>query len=185
MSVEGPLATKFHAVFGEMVKKENGVRAHHPSMALTLERGALLRARNQSTSAPTTPRPSAGSTMYRQTAAVRFLEEKTHLDRFDERANTPEALFRGVSHDGNGRKDYLFRRSKYNWQERYGHPMTSSQFYGSSHVRGEVNYVGATSKHLRKPIIMSSFFRGRGIDEIHKNVPGGGEDDDRKLGRLR
>eukprot|EP00450_Noctiluca_scintillans_P011831 CAMPEP_0194494160 /NCGR_PEP_ID=MMETSP0253-20130528/12152_1 /TAXON_ID=2966 /ORGANISM="Noctiluca scintillans" /LENGTH=172 /DNA_ID=CAMNT_0039335233 /DNA_START=61 /DNA_END=577 /DNA_ORIENTATION=- len=72
------------------------------------------------------PKPRAHST---PSSAMRFLEEQMGLES-GRRPSTREGLYSGVSHDEKGRALYLRNRRKYDVAERYGMPVTESQWYG-------------------------------------------------------
>eukprot|EP00440_Ansanella_granifera_P021296 gb/GFBE01023116.1/.p1 GENE.gb/GFBE01023116.1/~~gb/GFBE01023116.1/.p1 ORF type:complete len:159 (+),score=13.51 gb/GFBE01023116.1/:1-477(+) len=102
---------------------------------------------------------SAGST-FRRSAALGFLEEKLEIRGADvARPGTRECLYRGVSADGQGRKEYLRRRAKYGVEERYGRPATEAQVMALSMKMGRGAHPPAFG---HKPVIAQSFYRTRG-----------------------
>jgi len=74
------------------------------------------------------------------------------------RPSTREKLYRGVSHDGQGRAQYLRLRKKYGVTERYETPQTMTHDYGS----GTDKFQYSASVNCRKPIIQSSFLSSHG-----------------------
>eukprot|EP00929_Paragymnodinium_shiwhaense_P045089 TRINITY_DN23081_c0_g1_i1.p1 TRINITY_DN23081_c0_g1~~TRINITY_DN23081_c0_g1_i1.p1 ORF type:complete len:165 (+),score=35.92 TRINITY_DN23081_c0_g1_i1:90-584(+) len=105
-------------------------------------------------------------------AAMRFLEEKVGLAELDSanvedgRPPTRQALYRGVSHDGQGRAEYLRLRKKYGVLERYDTPQTVTHDYGV----GTDKVLYTASVNCKKPIIQSSFYRPMGV-QTHKDMP--------------
>merc|ERR1712136_557522 len=83
---------------------------------------------------------------------MRFLEEQMGLES-GRRPSTREGLYSGVSHDEKGRALYLRNRRKYDVAERYGMPVTESQWYG--YLTSEIP---TDTRNFRKPIIQQSFF---------------------------
>mmetsp|Transcript_91492 Transcript_91492/g.259117 ORF Transcript_91492/g.259117 Transcript_91492/m.259117 type:complete len:172 (-) Transcript_91492:38-553(-) len=153
----------------ETITKEERTRWNHPLLQKMREerRGgqngrtaeALISARGPRASSMTTPR----------SAAVRFLEEKTGTLAPAKDLPVREMLYRGVSHDGNGRVEYLRARKKCTVTERYGRPLTETHAYGWELGTGSAS-TAAASPNCRKPIIQKSFFRPMGV-ETHKNLP--------------
>ncbi|CAE8620662.1 unnamed protein product, partial [Polarella glacialis] len=86
---------------------------------------------------------TGGRSGSRRSSAVGFLEEKLNLPGF-RRSGTPELLYHG------GRKQYLQRRKKYSIQERYGHPITESQNFGTEIP---ADYFLHPAEHGHKPVI--------------------------------
>jgi len=151
-----------HKLAMESIRKEERTRWNHDarttgSMTLRDAGGVLVTPRLNSA----TPRVSA---------AVRFLEEKTGLaDPAADRPLTRELLYRGVSHDGNGRAEYLKERKKYNVLDRYGIPCTVSHQYGLGDDGKETTNFAA-SPNCKKPIVQRSFFRAMGV-ATYKDPP--------------
>lgn len=102
----------------------------------------------------------AMTTALRRTAAIGFLEEKLHMQADTDRPCTRELLYRGVSADGQGRKEYLRRRAGYGIAERYGQPQTEAQVMSLS-LRLNPGELRPPS-FGKKPIIANTFYRTRG-----------------------
>mmetsp|Transcript_54473 Transcript_54473/g.117936 ORF Transcript_54473/g.117936 Transcript_54473/m.117936 type:complete len:163 (-) Transcript_54473:173-661(-) len=148
----------------EHIVKEERCRWNHPSTVLQRSGKEAAQARSPPVSART-----AGSD---RSAALRFLEEKTGsstdvADLDTPRPGTRELLYRGVSHDGEGRAEYLKQRRKHGVLERYGMPLTETQWYGQ--FSSDSNQYAA-SPNCRKPIIQRSFFRTMGV-ATYKDLP--------------
>ncbi|CAE7568888.1 CML12 [Symbiodinium pilosum] len=77
-----------------------------------------------------------------------------------DRPCTRELLYRGVSADGHGRKEYLRRRARYGIAERYGQPQTEAQVMSLS-LRMNPSELRPPS-FGKKPIIANTFYRTRG-----------------------
>lgn len=97
---------------------------------------------------------------FRQTAALGFLDEKLHIQAESDRPGTRDLLYRGVSADGHGRKEYLQRRTRYDIHERYQQPQTEAQLMSLS-LRMNPSALRPPS-FGKKPIIANSFYRTRG-----------------------
>lgn len=141
----------------EIIEKEDRARWNHANGP----RGETLRNVGEQTLATT----CAAKLRSRPSAAIRFLEEKAGLENC-RRPSTRETLYKGVSHDGEGRADYLRQRRKYDVIERNGMPVTETHWYG--HGTKDISYVSA---HCKKPIIQRSFFRTQGVN-THRDLPG-------------
>eukprot|EP00437_Effrenium_voratum_P010112 CAMPEP_0181440602 /NCGR_PEP_ID=MMETSP1110-20121109/23055_1 /TAXON_ID=174948 /ORGANISM="Symbiodinium sp., Strain CCMP421" /LENGTH=165 /DNA_ID=CAMNT_0023564417 /DNA_START=68 /DNA_END=565 /DNA_ORIENTATION=- len=97
---------------------------------------------------------------FRRSAALGFLEEKLHIQMESDRPCTRELLYRGVSADGQGRKEYLKRRTRYDIHERYEQPQTEAQVMSLS-LRMNSSALRPPS-FGKKPIIANTFYRTRG-----------------------
>mmetsp|Transcript_78246 Transcript_78246/g.221208 ORF Transcript_78246/g.221208 Transcript_78246/m.221208 type:complete len:191 (-) Transcript_78246:126-698(-) len=175
----------------ECIQKEDRTRWNHPTSARSQSAtfahdreigSACFRMNGVISPRTTAPRPFTASGVISDppvSASIRFLEEKTGIadDSAEQRAGsstcradarTRELLYRGVSHDGAGRANYLKERKKEGIPERYGSPLTATQGYGVFPVDSSY-YV--TSRNVRKPIVQRSFFRTMGVI-TYRDLPG-------------
>eukprot|EP00913_Durusdinium_trenchii_P024917 g23388.t1 len=114
-------------------------------------------------------RPNA----FRQTAALGFLDEKLHLQsaapwtaKTSDRPCTRDLLYRGVSADGHGRKEYLQRRTRYEIHDRYDKPQTEAQLMSLS-LRMNPSALRPPS-FGKKPIVANTFYRTRGAGSFQE-----------------
>jgi len=153
----------FHKLAIETIRKEEQTRWNRDATARKSGNSTLYGAGG----AMVTPRATSAAPQV--SASVRFLEEKTGLVDPAERPPTRELLYRGVSHDGRGRAEYLKERKKYNVNDRYGIPCTVSHQYGLGYGGKEVTN-SVASPNCKKPIVQRSFFRTRGV-ATYKDPP--------------
>eukprot|EP00927_Polykrikos_kofoidii_P030160 TRINITY_DN26001_c0_g1_i1.p1 TRINITY_DN26001_c0_g1~~TRINITY_DN26001_c0_g1_i1.p1 ORF type:complete len:212 (+),score=26.60 TRINITY_DN26001_c0_g1_i1:62-637(+) len=170
----------------ETIRREERTRAKHASgqpkersscCAKSLVLGSTGSRMTDILVTPRSPLSAAGSIQttprnvrpHTVSASVRFLEEKTGLDETDERRpDTRDLLYRGVSHDGKGRAEYLKLRKKYDVVQRHGIPMTVTHEFGLGQISDKTNYLA--SPNCKKPVIQRSFFRTMGVD-TYRGLP--------------
>eukprot|EP00435_Cladocopium_sp_Y103_P067670 s412_g30.t1 len=140
---------------------------HAGTAAITTPQGvgpmlpkATPRGPNPSPRTQSTYTSSGRPNTFRQTAALGFLDEKLHIQAESDRPGTRDLLYRGVSADGHGRKEYLQRRTRYDIHERYQQPQTEAQLMSLS-LRMNPSALRPPS-FGKKPIIANSFYRTRG-----------------------
>eukprot|EP00746_Dinoflagellata_sp_MGD_P167243 gnl/MRDRNA2_/MRDRNA2_97712_c0_seq1.p1 gnl/MRDRNA2_/MRDRNA2_97712_c0~~gnl/MRDRNA2_/MRDRNA2_97712_c0_seq1.p1 ORF type:complete len:183 (-),score=30.10 gnl/MRDRNA2_/MRDRNA2_97712_c0_seq1:187-735(-) len=156
---------QYNRLQSESIHKESRARWGHA--ATSKLRDGFLSSR--------TPLQSGGEIMMatprtRKSAALGYLEEKLNLHTdptSGDRPATREILYRGISHDGGGRKAYLKLRKQYDVHQRHGKPLTESHSYGTEKAEGEYR----ASPLCKKPVIKDSFFREQGV-KTYCGLPG-------------
>eukprot|EP00927_Polykrikos_kofoidii_P048928 TRINITY_DN43096_c0_g1_i1.p1 TRINITY_DN43096_c0_g1~~TRINITY_DN43096_c0_g1_i1.p1 ORF type:complete len:216 (+),score=29.13 TRINITY_DN43096_c0_g1_i1:81-650(+) len=105
----------------------------------------------------------------RKSASMCFLEQKLLKSSAEDPENPTmrETLYNGVSHEEQGRHEYLKKRSGTTIQHRYGHyAVTTNQAYGFQRAEGEYR----ASRFCHKPVMEKGFFRVNGTT-TYANLP--------------